>query len=193
MTEVNPEFSIPLLLYFITKRVNEGRWTKLLNYYFFQSLKVNYYLIYGVGSTRVGGLITRFGMYMNKYYEHLVDDEIMIPQLLKMNFYPPKQIELIGVRVFNNREYRISWAGSKQLNNYSKGGVCKLSNLHTLFAKKKVDQTDWRVPIPKADFPMYLEVNHMIEDGLGFWVPKVKSELSDVGFAFFERGTNNIL
>ncbi len=184
---------LPLLLYLLTKRRNK-RWSRNLSYYFFQALKVNYYLLFGVGSDRVGTVITRFGIFMENNWKGLKGDDTLIWELVDHHLDGGRPLPLHGDVILTRGDISISWLGSEELVQIlGDQTLCTTSNFTPLFSTGRVDPVDWRVPTPRPDFPMFRAVNEFVSNGSGFWVPQVGTTLEDVGFAFFERGTNNIL
>lgn len=184
----------------ISSQISTNPNPKIFYYYVGQFIRLHYSLKYGISSERFGELITKFSIQVkkitekNKFFRYCLincwNEYNLLEESERLVF------EKKGEVIFSEKEFEIYWIDSKGLEEISRTlnneKTNKIHSFAAAFSKEIKDPIDWRKPFPKPHFKQFIFVDHIVEIGQGFWIPKVETDsLVDVGLVYFSRRSKN--
>ena len=198
----NSAFQVALFILLLTQKYFQTQETdvKTSRYYISNFIRVNLSLLMNVSSTRFGGLMMKFSLFISKYssiiFQQSEDVLLFIRNLLHqpMSHSDDSQflenvLQLSEILTFDNQTkpniYYIAYETICLISERRKSNRNTIANYSPAFSQEKKNVIDWSVSMPKATFYQYTIFDSLVKSGHGLWVPVLTERLDSVGFILF--------
>ncbi len=195
-----PWYSDAWFIYLLALKLS-GSYTKKLTYYAGNAIRMHYGIKYGISSERFGKFIINFSDHLRSHQyqsesmlktvcKHICDELNELKNDQEWIDYAKKSLNAFPTdNPLQNFQFAsIHHYPSKQLKtiaeNLNRVETNTIQSFNSSFAKIQANQIDWTTPFPSPDFPQFTFVDRLIEHGIAYWIPVVKSNtLVDIGSA----------